>query len=241
MANDFAGTVNQLAHRVGLDWAKATAVFDDVRTLEYELGIAPGRFLDFAKRDLEANDDRALVNALSNAKRAIDAEVDTVLMSFGLRVGRLGIQQKVELLQQLSVAAPRIIRKTRDARNLLEHEYHLPSQEQVEDAVDIATLFIAACSGTLVDFPVYVLLANADTPEDMIHRYRSALVSRFDDDRCFTIGGVRELEPIKDKIAVAPSGSLHLLLLCLHMATKRGEGVKEAIEAIQDCVRSGQL
>ena len=49
---------------------------------------------------------------------------------------------KMKELNQVGVVAPRILRKINKTRNLLEHEYTLPSKEKVEDAMDVAILFI---------------------------------------------------------------------------------------------------
>jgi hypothetical protein len=40
--------------------------------------------------------------------------------------------------------APRILNKIVRLRNMLEHEFHLPKKTEVEDAVDVATLFLEA-------------------------------------------------------------------------------------------------
>jgi len=42
--------------------------------------ISPKTFLDYAKRDLsEGKDERHLVNALSNVKRAIDCQIELII------------------------------------------------------------------------------------------------------------------------------------------------------------------
>jgi hypothetical protein len=51
---------------------------------------------------------------------------------------------KVASLLSLGVVVPRILNKIVRLRNMLEHEFHLPKQTEVEDAVDVATLFLEA-------------------------------------------------------------------------------------------------
>lgn len=228
----------ELIRRVGIDWKKAIAVEDGTANLGHDFDITPERFLEFAKQDLEGDDDRALVNALTNAKRAIDAQIDKVLLSFGVRTDQLGIRRKTEFLQELGVATPRIIRKVRDARNYLEHEYKLPEREQVEDAVDVAVLFVAATEEALHDFPDYVLLSNVDAFEDQVLRFRDMLLSYFDQvDKQFIFRGFREAERIKDlEITITSADPLYPHILKLHMAVKREKGIKKAIAALRDVV-----
>lgn len=49
---------------------------------------------------------------------------------------------KLDKLNQLGIIAPRILKKINHIRNLLEHQYKIPKKEEVEDAIDVAMLFI---------------------------------------------------------------------------------------------------
>lgn len=53
---------------------------------------------------------------------------------------------KIKFMQKGGIIAPQILKKINDKRNLLEHEFKKPSLEQVEDALDVATLFISYAS-----------------------------------------------------------------------------------------------
>ena len=64
---------------------KAIAVTDGGSSVECELEIEPEDFLAFAEKDLSSQDIRALTNALSNAKRAIDAQVAKILKLLRIR------------------------------------------------------------------------------------------------------------------------------------------------------------
>jgi hypothetical protein len=134
----------------------------------WKFGINPEQFIEFAKADFQTGDTRGLVNALSNAKRAIDCQADSFLFSIGLQpdrlekqLGKLGMQSvafqnpdgngplKFRLLKELSIATPRIVNRFRRLRNLLEHEYKRPRHKDVSDAIDIAELFVQACRGRM--------------------------------------------------------------------------------------------
>lgn len=130
--------------------------------------------MSFAELDIVGDDSRALVNGLSNAKRAIDAQIDLVYQSLYIKPEVLK-KQKLEVLNDLGIVVPRIIRKIRDARNLLEHEYKCPTKDQVEDAIDVAMLFVTACSRTMCMFPSYLYIANEDSEPDNVHLYKRSV------------------------------------------------------------------
>jgi hypothetical protein len=108
------------------------------------LDIDPYEFLVQAEDDYAAGGNSASLNAITNAKRAIVAQMDQTLKSFGYESTRLSIPRKIETLRELGVVFPRILRRVSDARNLLEHEYVRPTDEQVTEALDLASLFVAA-------------------------------------------------------------------------------------------------
>jgi hypothetical protein len=134
---------------------------DDSTSLDYNFDIEAEEFLRFAEKDLAQGDEHGLVNALSNAKRAIDGQVDKVLGCFGL-LSRRNFPQKMAMLRDMGIIAPRIVNKVVKARNYLEHEYQAPVQEQVEDALDIALLFVTSLDRALSFFPAQYKLSGAD-------------------------------------------------------------------------------
>ncbi len=122
-------------------WSKPTIDPKGFDELGYKTPIRAQEYLAFAEKDLRLGGVRGFVNALSNAKRAIDCEVSNLLTAIGLHTGG-NFPSKLEKLQALGLVAPRIVRKVVQLRNRLEHDYHRPTQVEVEDAVDIATLFL---------------------------------------------------------------------------------------------------
>lgn len=136
---------------LNLDLGRIHTHPDSSSNLLYEQDVQPFEFLSFAENDLVTGDKQGLVNALSNAKRAIDAEVDKVLGRFALSERR-NFPHKMNILRDMGVVAPRIVNKVIRARNLLEHEYKLPDKTSVEDSVDIANLFVYALDSVMVFF-----------------------------------------------------------------------------------------
>ncbi|KKG10630.1 hypothetical protein EO98_17170 [Methanosarcina sp. 2.H.T.1A.6] len=113
--------------------------------IETDFDIPPSEFLKFAEFDLIAEYEHHLVNSLSNTKRAIDSQLDSLLIGFGLseKSKRWRFPKKIEFLNSIGIISPRILNKINRKRNLLEHEYKNPNKEEVEDALDIATLFVS--------------------------------------------------------------------------------------------------
>ncbi len=114
---------------------------DNVKT---GFDISPNEFLKFAEYDLTAKYDHHLVNSLSNTKRAIDSQLDFLLIGFGLseRSKKWNFPTKINFLNSVGIISPRILNKINKKRNLLEHEYKNPNKEDVEDALDVAELFV---------------------------------------------------------------------------------------------------
>ena len=132
------------------NWEKVNLFEDSGGELNYSFDLEPEDFLHFADIDMESGNDHGLINALSNAKRAINCSTDKVLKIFNLKPEKNNFPSRVSLLQEIGIIAPRIMHKVVRSRNLLEHEYKLPeTDEEVEDAIDIANLFVSSVNGAL--------------------------------------------------------------------------------------------
>lgn len=128
--------------------------------VEFPFEIEPREFLKFAEQDLKTGGLHGFTNALSNAKRAIDCQIEGILYSFALEKKHRNFPNKLEIICGMGLAAPRIIKKINALRNILEHEFKMPSQEKVEDAVDTATLFLEATNRIFAMFPMNFCLCG---------------------------------------------------------------------------------
>lgn len=119
--------------------------------------IKPRDFLKYAEKDLEIKNEQYGINCLSNCKRAIESQIDTLLFVFGLnekqKKDRWNFPKKIEILNLSGIISPRILIKINKLRNTLEHEYLQPDLEKVEDAVDITNLFLNYTDKYLKNFP----------------------------------------------------------------------------------------
>jgi hypothetical protein len=119
--------------------------------------LEPRDFLNFAVEDSAALDEeRNRVNCLGNSKRAIDSQVDRLVRRLGFlplaKKERWNIPTKLKFISDSGLVAPRILRRLNKLRNRLEHEFAAPSKDQVEDALDVTTLFLSYAE--LVPIPV---------------------------------------------------------------------------------------
>lgn len=129
---------------------------------EYKMSfdITPKDFLDFAELDLTSDLQHKFVNALSNAKRALDCQVICLLDTLGLfeqaEKKRWGLPLKIKALKKTGIIAPRILNKINKTRNLLEHEFTNPNSEQVTDFIDVVALFIEGTKRYLVNYLFFI-------------------------------------------------------------------------------------
>jgi len=121
---------------------------DNIVPIEIEIPfeLKSSDFLNFAHSDLEFSDEHHLINSLSNCKRAIECQIDALLFSLGLfeksKKKGWNFHKKTEILNDVGILSPRILKKINKERNSLEHDYLKPDPEKVEDAVDVAKLFL---------------------------------------------------------------------------------------------------
>jgi hypothetical protein len=121
--------------------------FSTCNEVEPPFQISSKHFLKYAEYDLNTKYEHHLINALSNIKRALDCQLDSLLFAFGLlkkaRKDKWRFPDKVDALTKLGIVSPRILTRINKQRNLLEHEYENPKSDAVEDALDVAILFEA--------------------------------------------------------------------------------------------------
>jgi len=128
---------------VAARWRKPVICDPYFDNLSYTTSVRPQQYLTFAQQDLRLGNTRGAINALAHSKRAIDCQMSDLLQSLGLTFTG-NFPSKVSKLEALGIVAPRILTKVTRARNALEHEWRKPTLDEAGDAVDVATLFLAA-------------------------------------------------------------------------------------------------
>ena len=143
------GSLKKVVPMVGLDPSDVVKLAFDKGFLFHQQEIWPEDFLDRAEADLEVGGDSAVLNAISNAKRAIHCQIDTALSAAGYEPAKWTMQRKLQRVASLGFVAPHILKRVADTRNVLEHEYRRPDIEQVREAVDLAMLFVGMAGQSL--------------------------------------------------------------------------------------------
>lgn len=125
--------------------------FDGYTTswLGYPDGVNQNNYLEFAESDLaDGPGTRHLINAVSNAKRALHMEVETLSDEYGYSIVGKKFNSFRLRLEFLSTAGffqkPRLLAKLNKLRNVVEHDYYIPTVDEAENFVDVVGLFIDA-------------------------------------------------------------------------------------------------
>lgn len=109
--------------------------------------ISAEQYLKFAESDLlDGESERHLVNALTNAKRALHLRMEDVCLGFGFASygGVHSFPRMAEYISKIGVTAPRVLNRLNQLRNQVEHEYLVPSRLEVETFIDVTSLFAAS-------------------------------------------------------------------------------------------------
>lgn len=140
----------------------------DTEALIVPYQVNPTQYLKFAKADLsEQIESRSLVNAVSNAKRALHLRVDIITDALGFKCAKLknNFPTKMSFCEDCGVSGRRIITKINRFRNVVEHDYYVPTQEECEDFVDVTELFLISTTDLSHSFPRSVTLASKELEE----------------------------------------------------------------------------
>ena len=144
--------------KLKIDFTSTIIELDSGSGTENPFDLSARDFLRFAKFDFKSNDKKGNINALTNAKRAIDCQIDSAFTIFGIEYDKipnssnkiielsglknLDLPHKLKLIQAVDFAPSGLISKTRTLRNKLEHYYKIPEKEEVHDAIELAELFV---------------------------------------------------------------------------------------------------
>ncbi len=184
-----------LVEKLGITEDKATKLLSGGSVLSYQFDLTPEDFLERAEDDYELGGSASLLNAITNAKRAIHCQIDQALKSLGFNLKRWNQTKKIEMLLQLGFVAPRILKRVTNARNVLEHEYIAPTIDQVEEALDLAALFVGATKRFLESFEGEFNIGNYDEQVDLFNFKNQLSFSFGYGEKGFNIRGYVNMSP----------------------------------------------
>lgn len=114
--------------------------------------VWPDLYLDYARSDYyeyEVNKEpRNLINAVSNAKRALHYQVEGLSYALGWKhiKGKKDFPSKLEFLGKCGILSPTIIKRINRLRNTIEHDYYTPTDDEALEYIEIVELYLAATS-----------------------------------------------------------------------------------------------
>ncbi len=227
--------ITQILRAIGINPHESRALSDGCIEIEPGFDLSPEDFIRFAELDLEQDDERSLVNALGNAKRAIDCRTDIIISALKLSPKRLKLS-KLSILKEIGALAPRILNKVRNARNLLEHEYVLPKRELVEDAVDVAMLFEAAAHRVLHLFPEVIYIYN-NGEEDGVegHLFQNEVHVTFEEGG-YKLCVYKNCKKVDVEILIPVNSGLYFVLTKLYVSTHVEKSFDTALKELYEKV-----
>ncbi|WP_017510727.1 hypothetical protein [Cupriavidus pauculus] len=154
--------------------------------------VSAEQYLDFATHDLlDGDSDRHLVNALTNAKRALHLRMEDVCVGFGFASygGPRSFPRMVEYISRVGVTAPRILTRLNQLRNQVEHEYLVPGRAEVETFIDVTSLFAASTQRWISRQPSQIEMSQAVTIEGNTIILRSMTLSWEKGIACLSFSG----------------------------------------------------
>ena len=146
----------------------------DMITPIYE--ITPTEFLGIAEMGLDSNTLSDKVNSVSNLKRALDYQLDIFLESINLKKifqkNNLKFEQKTKFLSNIGILSPKSINKLNSIRNKLEHEYKIPTID------DLQVYYELVWSVTeIIDARLLSILANGEISYSLYHENSKFYIS----------------------------------------------------------------
>jgi hypothetical protein len=226
--------LKDLVKKVNLDFSSMTLKPDAGTSLDYDFEITPENFLTFAETDFKKDNKHGHVNALSNAKRAIDCQTDKVLACFGISYKKKPFPEKQDILSKIGIIAPRILRKVVNKRNELEHRYKCPNKSEIEDAIDIAALFIDATNRTLNSF--LECFSLEDKRAKGFGQLAYCLYFDFEvDEKLFEIRGFTDKHV--GTIKIKPDHKAYLPIIQMAIALDKNKPVSEHIKSFFDIAK----
>jgi hypothetical protein len=230
---------------VELNWSKLTFKIEGETGLVSPFREHPGTFLDFAEVDFRSKEEQGRLNAFSNAKIAMHAQIKKVLSHIlGYTRKKKTFIQKVEILQELDVVAPDILRALIELENYLERwEYSLPERNEVKNAIAVVASFIDNSNTKLREFQSDFAIGKKETISDD-GSYNHCLLFRREYAGLYKLTGLKNGETV-GMVDIYTEDREYKAILKLgfaiggrvRLSIDRRESVEEALKRLQGVMR----
>ena len=109
-----------------------------------DIDVSAEEYLQFAVDDLASDTKQGFINGIGNVKRALHLMIDSLLNAYGLwaRNKRLGFPDKLKLLEHAGLFSLSILQTLNLERNVIEHEYRVPTKGRVQEMIDVGRLML---------------------------------------------------------------------------------------------------
>jgi hypothetical protein len=109
-----------------------------------DIDVSAEEYLQFAADDLISDTKQGFINGIGNVKRALHLMIDSLLNAYGLwaRNKKLGFPDKLKLLEHAGLFSLSILQTLNLERNVIEHEYKVPTKGRVHEMIDVGRLML---------------------------------------------------------------------------------------------------
>ena len=226
-----------------IDWTNVVVVSCLGSWLQGDQGfdLSSKDFLRFAKTDQKTSCARGYINALTNAKRAIDCQTDQFIRAIGLDYNAafpksvseylktMGCSKSAarnfQVVESLGVDPIGLISKYRTLRNKLEHYYEEPDAKDVSDAVEFAELYVRAVDNAMRSIAAPVIESEKSLSVSIEYAGSGVIQIRlFTNDEEYKVFKTKSLDKNSEYF-------MPLMKLCISTGTEIGwdEAIKEFI------------
>ncbi len=110
--------------------------------------IIPKEFLSWAKSDLKGGNKRSLGNTLGNIKKALHSRIDEIIRLTNITYAKdwdwkkVNTDIKLSILRKIGISHTAIARVITEIRNRYEHQYILPTKDEIEAYYETTELWM---------------------------------------------------------------------------------------------------
>lgn len=200
--NDNKVTLTKIENNLKINWTNFMIYENDIRgDLDSNFEIKPLEWLRYSKESFSTGTIKGRVDGLSNAKRAIECQIDSLISYIGYDYkifdnsteytttkkyikqnykGKdvIGVTDRVKFLNILGLAPLYLVSKIRNLRNIMEHEYIIPREEEVKEAIEVAEVFVHA-SERKISFMITCLLFGSNFKKNSYSRKDNTIYEEY--------------------------------------------------------------
>lgn len=126
----------------------------------------PASYIRYTKDNVIEGREQDLINAFTNAKRAIDCRVEGLMQAYGLNNGSsrsMSFPAKQQRLARINISFGTVLGRIVGERNVIEHEFSAPEPIPTKEALEIAEMFVHATDKYLTNYRPYFEVINEST------------------------------------------------------------------------------